>query len=595
MQLDAYIRVSEVRGRSGESFISPSDQKDRIVAWAKSQGHEIAEVHEELDVSGGTTDRPLLNEVMRRIEAGETGGVVVAKLDRFGRALVGSLELIKRIQDAGGLFASVADNFDITTPTGRLVLNMMLSIAQWELERIGASWAEARSRAIARGVHIGGNVPFGYSKREDGRLEVDLVAGRLVTEVFERRASGQGWATIRNWLRSAGGMTATGQVWSDARIRSMVNNRVYLGELIDKASGTKHEGAHPPLIDPATFQAANNRRGVRAGAASPRAETLLRGLVRCAGCRYTMGPLMQDHTPGGFTYKCSRAYGAGDCEEPAYIKATDLTRNQHVDEVFERVGDDVLELILAGSSAKAAAEQHDVHEWRIERWLNRGRSQPDSVYVPFATAVDEHWAKTKRNGPRPSHEPWKTTQRLNSTGLHAYVVDRLFNEKLRKKEIEAEAFGIDTEIGDLDAATKVAKAELVAYAGDREIEHAAGREAFLAGLDGRRKAADAAQAELDEALRRSGGQQSQLRHLRDDWDAMSLDDQREALATFIQAVFVRRTDPKSKRGQKGKRQKTYGASDARVHIVWTDDPPVDLPRQGRRDYVLHPFVFPDAD
>src|SRR5262245_23979100 len=113
--LDAYVRVSQVRGRTGGSFLSPAVQRERTDAWAVAHGHRIARVHEELDVSGGTIDRPKLNALMARIEAGETGGVVVFKLDRFGRTLIDSLSLIERIKQAGGTFASVSDGFDLST------------------------------------------------------------------------------------------------------------------------------------------------------------------------------------------------------------------------------------------------------------------------------------------------------------------------------------------------------------------------------------------------------------------------------------------------------------------------------------------------
>src|SRR3954454_2926739 len=78
--LDAYVRVSAVRGRAGQSFISPDVQRERIEAWAAAHDHRIARTWEELDVSGSTVDRPKLNEIMRRIEAKETGGIVVFKL-----------------------------------------------------------------------------------------------------------------------------------------------------------------------------------------------------------------------------------------------------------------------------------------------------------------------------------------------------------------------------------------------------------------------------------------------------------------------------------------------------------------------------------
>ena len=109
MRLDAYIRVSQVRGRSGPSFISPTQQRERIEAWIAAFGHERGEIFEELDASGARADRPKLQAAIERIERGESDGIVVAKLDRFGRSLMDGLQLIDRIRDAGGTFASVQD------------------------------------------------------------------------------------------------------------------------------------------------------------------------------------------------------------------------------------------------------------------------------------------------------------------------------------------------------------------------------------------------------------------------------------------------------------------------------------------------------
>src|SRR5215212_7332249 len=90
-RLDAYVRVSRVARRDGETFISPKMQEERIRAWAQAMGHVISDdgpdngTWHELDVSGGKMDRPKLNEIMARIDAGESDGIVVFTLDRFGR------------------------------------------------------------------------------------------------------------------------------------------------------------------------------------------------------------------------------------------------------------------------------------------------------------------------------------------------------------------------------------------------------------------------------------------------------------------------------------------------------------------------------
>jgi site-specific DNA recombinase len=165
--VDGYVRVSQVAGRGGLSFISPSVQREQIEAWAKLNSAQLAQVFEELDESGARADRPLLEEAVRRVETGISDGVVVAKLDRFGRSLISGLAAIDRIAKAGGTFASVQDELDVNTDTGRLVLRILLSMAEWELDRLRGVWSVAQQRAIARGVHLGG-IPTGSSADPTG-------------------------------------------------------------------------------------------------------------------------------------------------------------------------------------------------------------------------------------------------------------------------------------------------------------------------------------------------------------------------------------------------------------------------------------------
>src|SRR4051812_11147063 len=110
-RLEGYVRVSSTRGRSGPSFISPALQRERLEAWCGLYDARLVAVHEELDESGGRADRPLLMTAIERVEAGLSDGIIVARLDRFGRSLRDALEHIDRIQAAGGRFVSVQDHF----------------------------------------------------------------------------------------------------------------------------------------------------------------------------------------------------------------------------------------------------------------------------------------------------------------------------------------------------------------------------------------------------------------------------------------------------------------------------------------------------
>ena len=188
LQLDAYIRVSRVGGRSGESFISTAAQRERIAKFADAKGFRIAEWHEELDQPGSRADRPKLQEALSRIDTGATGGIIVAKLDRFARSVADAAIAIRRIHEAGGQLVSVEDGFDSTTPMGRFATNMILALAELELGRIRESWATAQEHAVRRGVHVASRAPTGYVRGSDRRLELDSLAAPAIAAAFEARA-----------------------------------------------------------------------------------------------------------------------------------------------------------------------------------------------------------------------------------------------------------------------------------------------------------------------------------------------------------------------------------------------------------------------
>src|SRR5919204_2626610 len=169
-RVDGYVRVSRRAGREGESFISPEVQRQRISAWAQANEVEILRWWEELDQSGARRERPMFQEALGRCERGETGGIVVARLDRFARSAVDALESIRRLNEAGARLVSVEDNFDGSTPMGRFAIGILSLIAELELERIKENWATAVAEAVKRGVHVSGRVPVGYRRDESGRL-----------------------------------------------------------------------------------------------------------------------------------------------------------------------------------------------------------------------------------------------------------------------------------------------------------------------------------------------------------------------------------------------------------------------------------------
>lgn len=316
MRLDGYIRVSKVRGREGPSFISPIVQREEIEAYAHYKGAEIVEFHTDLDESGAKVDRPGLARALDRVEQGLIDGIIVAKLDRFARSLGGALETIKRLDEAGAVLVSVAEGLDPTTPAGKMMMRMMLVIAEFELDRVRETWDESRRRAVARGLHLAGASPTGYRRGRAGRLELDPCAAPHLAQCFRMRAECRSWTEILGYVAEAGLSNPFGKAkWTIPSLLAVMANRVYLGEA--RSGAYVNRTAHEPLIDRGTWELAQMTQTLTAlRSARP---SLLAGLIRCAGCRYVMGPggeaakraghprryYCKGHAPGGCPLVCS--------------------------------------------------------------------------------------------------------------------------------------------------------------------------------------------------------------------------------------------------------------------------------------------------
>lgn len=357
---DGYIRVSRRAGREGESFISPDVQRRKITEWAKLHGVEVVQWWEEIDQSGAKLARPMFQEALARCERGETGGIIVARLDRFARSAVDALESIKRLNEAGARLVSVEDNFDGSTAMGRFAIGILTLIAELELERIKASWAIAVSEAVGRGVHISPWVPTGYRRDETGRLQPVEPAASAVAEVFRRRAVGASYTELAAFLEGEGVSPSTGNPhWSVTGVQGLIRNPVYLGQA--RSGHVVNEDAHPPLVSRAEWDAAQTGRTLlhpRRGD-SVAAQALLGGLIRCASCGHTL-KISATTTRAGHrypTYYCRGRYATGLCQARATIKASTVDRyvEDQVVAALQADGGPLAQAVQAGEELDAAA------------------------------------------------------------------------------------------------------------------------------------------------------------------------------------------------------------------------------------------------
>lgn len=318
--VDIYVRVSRVGGR--DRLISPDEQERRARELARERGLRVGQVLTDLDESGGKLDRPGLQEALRRVEAGESGGVIVAWLDRLSRDSEHAHGLVRRINDAGGAIYAPDAPSDWTTPEGELQAGIVFQFAQYVRSRSRAGFERAKEQAIARGIPVHTRPAVGYRARPDRRLEPDPGAAPVVREVFERRARGEGPAALGRFLESRDVTTSQGsQTWSKEAIYGLLRNRVYLGELrYGRDSRFVNAESHEPIVDLALFEAAQHPNGRQLTALrSTESSWLLTGVLRCASCRYAMQGTKTSR--GKRIYRCTRTHAAGVCPAPATVDA----------------------------------------------------------------------------------------------------------------------------------------------------------------------------------------------------------------------------------------------------------------------------------
>lgn len=324
MRLVGYVRVSRIAGREGESFISTSVQRERCEGFAQAHGHAIIAWHEDLDQPGSHMNRPGFIAAMNMIRAGEADGIIVARLNRFARSILGAAIAIRDIEEAGGHLVAVDLGVDPSSPTGNLTRTILLALAEFELETIRESWAVARKRAISRGVHISRVPPVGYIKLEDSRLEPDPAVAPVIRELFLRRAAGEGYKQLAAWLNDA---LPRKTRWSSSTVHGIIGARVYVGEA--HSGEIVNAAAHDPIVSRDEWDAAQNVRTLRVGRRGDGA--LLAGLIRCRACGQRMS-----RTGGGArgytNYGCRRSFADGICPEPSRVSC--LKADAHVNAVF---------------------------------------------------------------------------------------------------------------------------------------------------------------------------------------------------------------------------------------------------------------------
>ena len=299
-----YTRKSCEEGLEQE-FNSLDAQRASAENYISSQSHEgwvlINDHYDDGGFSGGNLERPALQRLFQDIREDKIDCIIVYKIDRLTRSLLDFSKIIQLLDEHNVSFVSVTQSFNTANSMGRLMLNVLLSFAQYERELTSERIKDKLEASCKRGMWMGGNIPLGYDAK-DRKLLINEKEAKIVRILFQnfaetasitetaRELNNLGFST-KTWI-SNNGKLHKGQRFNKSNVRRILNNHLYIGKV--KHKDKLFDGMHKPIIDDQTWQktrellSTNNK--IQLPSSRVTTAPLLKGIMNCGICGSKMTP-----------------------------------------------------------------------------------------------------------------------------------------------------------------------------------------------------------------------------------------------------------------------------------------------------------------
>jgi site-specific DNA recombinase len=297
-----YTRKSTEEGLDQE-FNSLHAQRESAEAYIKSQKQTgwicLPEHYDDGGFTGGNLDRPALQRLLQEIDRGQIDCVVVYKVDRLSRSLLDFAKIMEAFEKRQVAFVSVTQMFNTATSMGRLVLNVLLSFAQFEREIISERTRDKIAAARRKGKWVGGQPLLGYDI-QNSKLVVNEEEAVQVRAIFDLYLKYQGLIPVvqelerRDWRtkrwQTRKGLLRGGQRFAKSSLHHLLTNPVYVGKV--KYKNELHAGEHQAVIPADIWHQVQDLLHDHGPGVCTRTEShaLLKGILRCRPCGFAMTP-----------------------------------------------------------------------------------------------------------------------------------------------------------------------------------------------------------------------------------------------------------------------------------------------------------------
>lgn len=304
--VDLYIRVSTDRqAKEGDSL---EEQESELRKFCDYRGFRIHKVFIERGKSGGNTNRPEYQKLLKDIEAQKINAVVVKKLDRLSRSLLDFEQLMTRLQINNVEFISLRENFDTTTAMGKAMLRVALVFAQLEREQTAERIKDVFAYRAEQGLYNGGVRPFGYDSMSS-ELVPHKQERKVVEFIYDSFLELKSTTLIALKCSEMGFRDRDNKPMDKRKIHKLLIRPIYKGYV--KWNDVLFKGIHQALIseskwdkvqaifrDRETVSSRNNVKG------------LLKGFLICGKCRNYLSPNYTKKKSGAIYeyYRCASTF-----------------------------------------------------------------------------------------------------------------------------------------------------------------------------------------------------------------------------------------------------------------------------------------------
>ena len=221
MRAIGYVRVStEDQAQGG---VSLEAQEEKIQAYCLAKGWDLIKVIKDGGFSAKDLNRPGMQEILKGCKKEEFDVLVILKLDRLTRSVKDLGYLVEDVFGRNNIaFSSIQDNFDTSTANGRMVMNILATIAQWERDIISERTREAM-QFMKNSLKLVGAVPFGFDL-VDGQLEPNPDEMGVVRRVVVMRENGQSYQKIAAHLNNQEVPSKNGGSWHPKTVMGVLKH-----------------------------------------------------------------------------------------------------------------------------------------------------------------------------------------------------------------------------------------------------------------------------------------------------------------------------------------------------------------------------------